>query len=365
MIFKTIFITFVTLVGLQAMEPHTQVTTVGSEPLAPQAPDAPLRLPTRSKLMYAAAAQAKVQRPLDQFIPIEDLRKLIAQYASEWVPYRTFNGYPSDSPYSPVDFCFSQTEDSLITIEPEVKNTDKYKGKIKDFHTERKLKTKKAVQRQPIELCRHSKLSFYGNYFVNFPGDGMSSQINSSSLDGKINKQWPPEDFIVFTLSSCCSESNQLVACSGYDKIILSDIQTEKLQTFATTGFYALQMAISPNGQYLAAELQNWCGHNNEYDQAPEKQYIAIFEIETGRIIKISKKTIPVQQAKLFFSPDSKTLVVCQGRIYFVNLENNMIETFDPKHQFGAVSMSYSREGNMFATTSQSETAIWGRNPGG
>lgn len=357
----------ITIAALKAMEPtkeqDTQATGTHNLPIAPPAPDAPIRLSTTRKFLYAVQ-QIKAEtaaRPLDQFIPIEGLRRLIAQYASVWVPYRTMSGYGVCSPYQPLDIHFSQFEDALITIEREDKNYDNY-----FFHTVRNIKTKEAVHRQPTTIYNYNapKLSFYGNYLVHFPGGGCGLFLSATTADGKINKQWP-DKLPIQTYSSCCSEKNPLVACGAWDVIVVSDIQTAKLQKLSTRGFYADAMAISPNGQYLAANLQKWCGPNGAYDKSPEKPYIAIFELPTGKLVKINKDQISIHKAKFVFSPDSKTLVAYQKIIYFVNLENNAITTFDPKHQFATISMSYSQDGKLFATTTESETAIWGHNASG
>lgn len=325
----------------------------------PNAPQAPNRLPIQTKIMYAAVdLVSKTARPLEQFIPLLELQTLIAQYASSWVPYRVVHTYGELSYLDPAHIYFSESEDSLITIERETKN---YENNY--FHTKVNIKTKQVLHKQPVELRHYSKLSFYGNFLVHFPPWRQNSHVSVTSVDGKTSRQWYQDPLYEQSLSSCSSEKTPLVAYGTYGEIRTCNIETGKLSKINMSGFFTDEMAISPDGKFLAANLRKRAGNT-------EKPYIAIFDSETSKLlVKITKEQISAEKVKLLFLPDSKTLIICdktnvpfQGKIYFVNRETQKIKIFEPKHQFQICSMSCSPDGKLFATTSKSETAIWAHN---
>jgi len=366
--------------ALQAMDPkkiasghllnkrYAETAESNSTPGTPDASNGPTQLHKRQKLIHGDSQiiekQWNLEGPLHAFMPIEDLRRLIAQYACEWVFCHEFRC--AAVPCGPTDFKFSQAEDCLITIE-DADHSDNNQT-MRHMLTARNLKTKELVHKQPTQLGDLSKLSCYGEYLVNFPRNTVfsSQQFKVTALSNGTTQSWPENYNLPATHSSSCSdycdEKNSLIASGAWEKIFVSQIQTKEIRAFVAPGYMPGFVAISPNCTWLATHL-----YLRGQTEPTAEAYIAIFKIQTTEQISIPCSKVPQHKTPshshesytLLFSPNSKTLVIYLNHIYFYNLETHEIKKFDPQCQVGIKSASFSHDGKLFATTNESETVIW------
>lgn len=343
------------------MNPDVQKseTAIGAAAaVAPNAPHAPQCLPIQKKIMYAAA-KAKRERPLEQFIQPLELQTLIAQYACEWVPCRIIDEFITNTAYDPSDIKFSQAEDYIMSY--------KKKDPGQRFHTKYELKTKKITDQQEVDLVPYSLLSYTGEEHIRFP-NGNNPFVIKNIGNKTTKKLEPANNRHRNVLCSASSARADFVVHGEWDWIVLADLKKLTLTEIPVKGYIVEQVALSPDGKYIAAFIRST--NNAKYILLINHEAKLHKTFEIGQLERSSNRDSHFSATThgLYFSPNNTSLLIYGLEIYFVDIETSKITKHNPNHQGRVISISSIKDGTILATAAKmfdSEICIWKYNSSG
>lgn len=340
---------------------QNQATPISSTTHAPNT-----AVQAQEKLINAAQVIKQTNQEdisyLKEYLPILELRKLIAEYALEWKPYREFSQYGfthsgNHDTTDGSDIQFSDDESRVITI-----------GSNGSYptHNSYDIQTQAIIQR-PLH---HTGLSQCAkNILVNFP-DGETTNFRVSDLQQpEQTSSWQQNtgDLLQPALSTTVSRNGEWAAYGTYDKIYILNIRDKSITQHALADryYFTNQIASSPNGKYLAAVLFPYGGIN--FGTRPN--YIHIYEIIVETNNKLSLKTIArltgtdisrltAQTPKfdLVFSHTNTTLIIA-SHIFDLKTKKLAEREFgDPRL---TVSTSYSQDQTLCALATEGNISLW------